>query len=269
LVEENLVQLICREVLKQLSARQEDQAKRVIVLLSGGTLGFSTAIDALKYSKQDHSFKFVLACTSGACNVHDIDSIKDELGAEELFKEDDRKNPLTLLHNVKGLLVPALTRNTAAKTAGQDFALLGSGLILEALMYGVPVVAVRDSADPDNSEWSSLGVYSPAPGLRKVLQQNLEKLEQMGVILTSSEQFRSVIEETLIPKFQRSFDQNKADYHPGTEVAQNRLVSADDVRKAKDANITTMILPARGTMITPLAKDVAEELGICFKLQLK
>jgi len=41
------------------------------------------------------------------------------------------------------------------------------------------------------------------------------------------------------------------------------------VRKAKDANITTMILPARGTMITPLAKDVAEELGICFKLQLK
>lgn len=267
-MDEKFLYSIVREVLRRLTESKAVDVKPVIVLLTGGTLGLKVALEALKKCNQNNFFSFSLVCTSGACNVHDIESIRDDLKADLIVTEAEKKNPLALLHKKEGLLVPVLSRNTMAKTVGHDFDRLGSALILESLMYNIPVVAVRDAADPENREWESLGVCSPAPGLVKSLQIKIKEFEAMGVTVTSSASFQSAIEDRLIAQPWQTARQIYAGM-PGAEGAPKALVSAEDVRKVKADQKTTLYFQSPNTIITPLAREVAEELGISLKLQLK
>ena len=100
------------------------------------------------------------------------------------------------------------------------------------------------------------------------LKRNNEAFAALGVNLTTAAMFQSAIEENLMAGPDQTALQGQNS--PGrAEIIPKKLVSAEDVRRAQAEGITVLTLSAAHTIITPLAREVAEELGIRFELQLK
>jgi hypothetical protein len=268
MTDRDLVRYITREVYKILSQQDNmpDHAggknQRVVILLTGGTLGFDAALEAVKRYKND--LCYVLVCSTGAGKVHNVNRIAADIGAVDILLEGEEglADPLFFLEEVSGVVVPALSRNTAAKIAHTDYDRLGPAVILEALMLGLPVIAARDSADPDHGDWAALGVTATTEGLKKALRTNLETMKGLGVLVTPASEVEKAFREMLLPCIEAT------DNKPGDApvAGGGMLISAEDIKKAKDQEEDTLILPRR-TIITPLARDLAEKLGISLEFR--
>jgi hypothetical protein len=180
--------------------------------------------------------------------------------------EGGEADPWSLLQDVKVVAVPALTRNTAAKVANTCFDGLGAQIILEALMAGIPVVAARDAADPASPGWKTLGRGSPSPGLARVLKENLDRLEALGVMLVQAGEIGQALSKlvNVAGKPQTAGAENTetaaaVQSDPGVrhDHGGRQLVSSQEVMAAAAGPAVIHLLP--GAIVTPLARDLAAQ----------
>ncbi|MDI3538557.1 MAG: hypothetical protein PWP58_1244 [Bacillota bacterium] len=245
-VDENaLVEKIVAEVLRRLAAR----GKRALALFCGGSIGAPEGRAEVK-KLQDAGFTVKAVLTPSAEWVLGKDWLRSELGDIEIVTEADRKAPSALLKDTDITLVPVLTLNTAAKVAHGIANTLVATLIMDSLLTGRPVFAARDACDLANPVRAKLGMDKAAPAYRALLAGNLDRLAEFGIRLVGVTELAAAV----LGEGGRTDAASKGT--AGTFTG--RVLSRTDVAAFEGS----VLRVSAGTLITPLARDLARDRGI-------
>ncbi|HWR39148.1 MAG TPA: flavoprotein [Patescibacteria group bacterium] len=260
---EQLVQLITSRVLEQLQgnavkASADSVKPKILALFTGGTIGLIEGMAAVRELSATADISAVMS--AAAETVIGVQRLRDSLGAQCPIITGKDPFPGKILRAADLVLVPVMTLNTAGKIALTLTDSLPSLLIIEALLMGKPVIAARNAADPHDIWRRELGMGHGNPALNQALQSHLQKLEGFGVTLTDVRQLtQAVVKQNgsrPLPAATGSFAAA-----PVKEKTARRFLSAEDVKSVALAGQKTMHLE-KGTMVTPLAWDIAREYGV-------
>lgn len=255
---EEMVQLVTQEIMRQLQHRpvaapekSTQYQHKALVIFTGGTIGFEQGLAEIK-KLQNLCFEITVVLSVAAQEVLGIERIKEELGSHISIVTAQSPYPGKLLREADILIVPVLTQNTAAKLAYTLSDTMVSTLILQGLMMGKPVVAASNAADPLDGWRAQYSMGNASAGLVQALQENLKKLARYGMQLVPVEAIGSVSQKVL--------NRQKT-------VAVNPLTNKKTVLDAATIQATAQngskrIAVSPGTIITPLAKDIARDCGV-------
>lgn len=254
---EKLVATVTAEVLRQLSAMSGEPPAgpryRALAVFTGGTIGFETGLQQLQQlQSQDTGLTVVLS--AAAEQVLDTGRILQVLGAAVPLVTSTSPYPGQALQAADVLLIPVLTQNSAAKLAHTLADSMALTLILQALQLGKPVIAAVNAADPDDIRRVQNNMARALPALRAALASNLKQIAAYGIKLTPVEKMAGAAQAALA---------RAIDIKPGAAdpPAGKRILHADMVKDAAAAGTKTLEI-ARGTIVTPLARDIARALHV-------
>jgi hypothetical protein len=255
---QEMVQLVTQEIMRQLQnipvtipEKSNHFQHKALVIFTGGTIGFEQGLAEIK-KLQDLGFEVTVVLSVSAQDVLGIERIKEELGSHISIVTAQSSYPGKLLREADILIVPVLTQNTAAKLAHTLTDTMVSTLILQGLMMGKPIVAASNAADPLDSWRAQYSMGNASAGLVKALQENLKKLAGYGMQLVPVETIGSVSQKLLN-------QQKTVAVNPPTN--KKTVLDAATIQAAAQ-NGSKSIAVSRGTIITPLAKDIARDCGV-------
>lgn len=255
---EELVQLVTAEVLRQLGQKSVAAPEEVtpcckqgLVVFTGGTIGLEQSLIELQ-KIQALKIDLTIVLSAAAEQVVGIKRVQESLGSETRIVTTQSPYPGQLLRAADIVLVPVLTQNTAAKLAHTLSDSLASTLIMQALMLGKPVVAAENAADPLDSWRVKKNMGQCPPGLLQTLQDNLRKIKDYGIQLVRVDN----LAEECQKKVARSIEMELS-----SPKAKKSVLDAAAIKAAAGHGLKSIaVLP--GTIITPLARDVARDYGI-------
>ncbi|MDR0615501.1 MAG: hypothetical protein LBG29_01730 [Synergistaceae bacterium] len=179
--------------------------------------------------------------------------------------------------------VPILTRNTLAKAATGVQDNLATCGIAGALMRAIPVIAVKDSCDPDGSHFRELGI-DKNPAYCEMLRDHERKLASFGVKLVDSGEFSVALEAGLYGDIYSvaatAFATAGTAPAPSAAPAARRDIPSEAISAPQPASIIrltdsfitcedlmsirpgTNVEIGRNAVLTPLAKEYIERRGI-------
>ncbi|MGB9596055.1 MAG: flavoprotein [Candidatus Poribacteria bacterium] len=249
---DKLAQIVEAEVKKALMEMKSDQKseisssqkKHILALFTGGYAKLDEAINQIeKLIKSSYTVDVVMS--QSAVNVIGKDKIERISGIGELTCE-----PAELFSSLKAVqkcdfvIVPVLTRNSSAKIALGIADTLVTNIIMQAIISGKPVIAGRNSADPDLNECPCIATSNTPQPLILLAKNYLKTLESYGIRLVDV----SEIADMIISGTNKD------------EILNQELITNETISKLPQG--TNKINVARGTIITPMAKDLAKERGI-------
>lgn len=248
---EKLTQIVEEEVKKALSLNPNvygelgsqtviSDRQKIYALFTGGTAKLSEAICQIKLLIQNgYHVKVILS--ESATRVIKVDKIREIQGIENIFCEPDPSvYSVDIVQDADAIVVPILTRNSAAKVALGICDTLVTNIIMHALIAGKLVIAAKNSADPEGIDCLCVGTSKTPPALIHIAKEYLKKLESYGVKL---------VDATEIAQF---FIENKN--------IKRELVTYETINELPQD--IKQIEIKRGSIITPLAKDRAKERNI-------
>lgn len=256
---EKLVQLVTAEVLRQLGQgpmATRDKAiqrpQRALAIFTGGSIGLEQSLGELQ-KLQVLNIELTVVLSVAAEEIVGIQRIKDCLGSDISVITTQSSYPGMLLREADLVLVPVLTQNTAAKLAYTLSDTLATTLIMQALMLGKPVLAAINAADPQDS-WRIKGNMGKCPpGLSQALRENLRKIEGYGIQLVQV--------DDLAAGGQKIIDDHKVKTSLSVPQVKKSVLDAAAVKVAVDKGLKRITI-SQGTIITPLAWDVARDYGV-------
>ncbi|MDR3560363.1 MAG: flavoprotein [Negativicutes bacterium] len=255
--QENLVDLITREVLRQLNRDGSgnlpgEPVPKVLALFTGGTIGLEPGLAALA-ELRSHPAEVAAVLSAAAEKVIGAGRIRECLGEDIPLVTSQDPYPGKLLRTADVVVVPVLTQNSAAKLAHAFSDTLVTTLVLQALMLGKPVVMAVNAADPRDGWRTGAGMGHAPAGLARALQENLRKIEGYGVRL---------VDVNLLAKESRRFFGRELTPQPTAAAATAKvLIDAAAVKAAQIGGSRRLSVPPKA-IVTALAADTARELGI-------
>ncbi|WP_406678361.1 flavoprotein [Neomoorella carbonis] len=248
----SFLQKVVEEVIKRLKVGD----RRILALFCGGTIGAEEGRSELK-KLVTAGYKVRIVFTPAAEKVLGEEWVRSELGNTEIITETDRRSASELLKETDIILVPVLTLNSAAKVAHGIADTLVTTLIMSSLLSGKCVVAARNACDLNNPIRAKLGMNRGNAAYQRLFADCLTRLEQYGIRLVDIQNLAAVVEgEVESSQF--------ADGREAVKAADRGLVFSGRILSRADvATWTEPILKVTdGTLITPLARDVARDRGI-------
>lgn len=255
-----LVQLVTAEVMRQLAQQsvvihpQKTQFPyKALVIFTGGTIGLEQGLKEVK-KVQQYNAEVTVLLTGSAEKIIGIDKIKEELGSHVGIITPQSPYPRLTLQDSDIVIIPVLTQNTAAKLAYTLSDTMVSTVILQALMRGIPVVAAYNAADPLDSWRVHSNMGKASPGLLQALRGNLQKLDGYGMQLVEV--------ASLAMESKKRLERNvKVSAKEIQGTGKKNILDAAAIKALAD-NGSRSISVCQGTIITPLARDTARDLGI-------
>ncbi len=190
---ERMVELVLQSLRTQL-AKQEPY--RVLTVFSGTGGGFGVGKEAVRrLSDAGHHTVGLLSPT--AVQLFGMDSFI-QMGFSTLYAPGDWVPVTKLTRNIDLVLVPTLTMNLAAQLRA---GLLDSPIVTAvggALLAGLPVIAVRDGADPAVKAGTVFAdKLNATSAYIDVFAANLNSLSDLGVCLVPEGEFLNEIDARL------------------------------------------------------------------------
>lgn len=254
---EQLAELVIAEVLRRLRLKSDNQSAgeqvqpKVLAVFTGGTTGLETALTELQLLQANA--EIIVALSPAAEKIAGAARIREKLGADIALITAQSPHSGDLLADIELVLVPVLTQNTAAKLALTLADTFVTTVISRALLCGKPVLAVPDAADPTYDKQVQHKAARPAPALVRALQDNLKKLETFGIAFVAVSQLAAEARKLIASK-----GNTKA-----APAAAKTFIDAQAVTAAAKNGTKTLIIP-KGSIITPLARDVARDCNMEF-----
>lgn len=240
-VTEELITRLVKEVLESLN-NEISQKKNIIALFTGGKVACEKSLAELKKIDKEFSVDWQLKFSQSAKSVLDYEYIASELRVDN-FLED---NSFDCLEDADLIIVPVLTRNTAAKISAHFADTTLIDLIFHALMAGIPVLAAQNAADLSSDVWAELGMDKIPPALLEENQKQLKKIKSYGIQLIDA--------ESISQEVKKIFNQEKLS---STEKkSENKVESKDrnDTTNSNSIYLNSKVLTYRD--INPLAEDI-------------
>ncbi|HGE73056.1 TPA: hypothetical protein ENX78_19635 [Candidatus Poribacteria bacterium] len=249
---DKLAQIVEAEVKKALMEMRSDQKtetsssdnRHILALFTGGYSKLDEAIAQIeKLIKSSYSVDVVMS--QSAVNVIGRDKIESISGIGELVCEPAPSfSSLKAVQKSDIIIVPILTRNSSAKIALGITDTLVTNIIMQAIISGKPVIAGRNSADPDLNDCPCIATSNTPQPLILLAKNYLKTLESYGIKLVDVSEIANLIIS----------GSNK------NEILDQKLITQETISKLPQG-INKINVP-KGTIITPMAKDIAKERGI-------
>ncbi|MGB9661240.1 MAG: hypothetical protein ACPL5F_04385 [Moorellaceae bacterium] len=227
--------------------------RRILAVFTGGTIGREEVRRQLLRCRQEYGWQVDLLFSRAGAKVHDVERLAQEFQGQ-VFVEG--QNRVSRWKEYAVLVFAVLTRNTAAKAAHLLLDSYAPELLIDALMYGLPVVAVQDAAYPEGEEWKKLGLNRANEELKRALQDHLRRLESYGVRLCRAEELGRVLEEVL----SKPPGSGKAASGRGRPRLEGKIITAEDLTPYLDQG-TELEVPG-SCVLTPLASDLLRKYQI-------
>lgn len=267
-INEELIRKIIKKVIAALEA---DNKIKITAIFTGGKIKFEEALSQLKKIDNNYNIAWNFIFSESAKEIHNHNKIRCE------FEQQINQKPIQF-NTVKEndlLLIPVLTRNTAAKLSAHFLDTCLLDYIFRSLMASVPVIAASDAADLNGVGWQKLGFNNYSDAIKLENQRHLEKIKSYGIQLTDAENLA-----------EKSFSILNGDSKKiiNTTDSQN-IISSSNKLSTKSIHLDSKIITYKdinplannidkiylnsNAIITPYAREVAERKGMIICLQQK
>lgn len=238
--------LIASNVLNSISYRLKGDVyenDKILILLTGSTLDVDNKLLKLK-SLKDKGFDLSIGFSFVAEKILDVDRVKSTLNPSKIYREEDIFNLNSISNMYSILICPNLTMSTLSKISLGTIDTFVSNIVWTFLYQGKEVYL------DFNSVRHYLGMESKSKGIKELIDIYINSVLNMGAIEVSWERLDFKKEN----KFYKEINKNNA--------------SKDLITERDIMNLNKKILVLRSdTLITPLARDKARELGIEIQIQ--
>lgn len=242
---DEVINLIVERVLEKLKERE----KQALVIFNGSSIGLKESLAQLK-KLQERNWKLKVVLSKSAGHFFDIDYLKKELSLQEFCIEGKDIDLHSLYRNYFLLILPTLTKNTAAKISLGIADNLTANLVSEFIMDGLPIIAAKDACLPDTKK-------TPLK-YTNMFRNYLDQLESFGMkLVKAGEIFQAVSENE--PGFNHHFCPETVKPAP-QQICTKKVVTQSDILEAID---TGRVLNVQAkAIITPLAMDTANDTDV-------
>lgn len=273
-----IVKLVAEEVAKRLGRNAKPGAsaspspggavllKKALVFF-GGSPGLASDASRVVKALKDLPLEIRGVASSGACATMGCDYLANQSGITVVGPEA-AGDSLALARDSDMVLIPILTQNTAARIALGLRDSLVSDVVAWTLMAGKPVLAARDAVGASEAEKKALGITGIAAPYRALLERHLEALRGLGVKVLDLEAFPAEVAALVAPREPGSgagvFSKKALTREDLVRLAQSTPAQSSPAPGSGGARV---ILVAPGTIVTPLCRDMAREMGIAIEVR--
>jgi hypothetical protein len=264
-------ELIRKIIEKVITALEADKKMKITAVFTGGKIKFEEALSQLKKIDNNYNIIWNFIFSESAKEIHNHNKIRCE------FEQQISQKPIQFntVNENDLLLIPVLTRNTAAKLSAQFLDTCLLDYIFRSLMASVPVVAAYDAADLTGEGWQKLGFNNYSDAIKIENQRHLKKIKSYGIQLTAADNLaeksfsilngdnKKIVNKSNSQNIISSLDKsNTKSIH-----LDSKVITYKDINPLTD-NIDKIYLK-NNAIITPYAREVAERKGMIICLQQK
>ena len=231
---EKIIEYIVQEVIKKINSQNLienfNPKEKILAVINGSTNNLEQIV--LELRKISKNYNLSLVFSEAANNI-----IDENLFSEfHIIKNFSIKNYDEILSKNDIILLPLLTKNTAAKLVVgiRDNAV--TNLISKALLLEKKVIAAYDSCIVNNEV-----PYA------KLINSNIEKLKNYGLIFVQAKELADYM-------------LNKKDFEINS-LRDKNVITVNDLKDLYNKNI----IISKNTVVTTLAKERAKENNIVFE----
>ncbi|OXM13822.1 hypothetical protein [Paenibacillus herberti] len=217
----------------------------------------------------NHGIEYDLVFLDGVTSAWIGMSRMESSGAGKTIAIDEyAPAPIELPKDYDGVVIPEIDLDNASRIAAGLKGSVKAEIVFSALLLNKPVWVGKDSPGVKRNDRKTLKVLSLSPGYTKLFQKRLAELEELGIMFGPGQELsREVV---------RYFELLKSDgvgYEAdgssaaatASRTATTRpdvaLITADWV-SAQAASLNGLLEVERGTIVSPLAKDLLRDKGI-------
>lgn len=164
--------------------------------------------------------------------------------------------PLELPQRYAAIVVPELDLDQASRIVHGLKGTVLSELVYAALLISKPVFIPSDGSGISRANRRTLQVTALPPGYDKRYRTKLRELQEIGVQLADFNQLAERIIAALLPE--QTVD-SPLEHKSGSAVFEGRLLTASEAARLLSHRKCHVLSVARGTLISPLARDVLRE----------
>ncbi|KJS20097.1 MAG: hypothetical protein VR72_15850 [Clostridiaceae bacterium BRH_c20a] len=246
---EFLVQVITREIIKKVQdegiGKNEVKKPEIMVVYTGGSIGFVQSLRQLDTISKFNKCHLVLS--NSAARIYKNHKIFTERNIQNIYKEGEQAlNISLLLEKTQLVIIPVMTFNTMAKIAMGICDNLVTNLIFYCLTTGIPVISARNAADLQDPERKKLLNYKYNPGLIRMGNDYMRKLEVLGIKLVDITQLEQGCRESMVSKEPKQIVKNE----------KKKIITQEDITPEVISQ-GFLKVPAN-YFFTPLAQDIVK-----------
>ena len=250
-MEQTVFEQIANLVVNKLVIR----SKRLLVLYTGSPVGFPAAQEQLIKLRQE-GYTFSVYASPAARNVLNMNAIYDDLGVTDRRIIEDYHEFLPLGSTI---VIPTLTRNSAAKLANGISDTPFCDMVSQGIMRDYEIVASYDACCSKRAIDMSVQT-NRANAYREMLSGNLDALVSYGIRLTASKTLAEEVKKAAVIRFvsgSATICCGKTQKPSGKSVRiPDKLISAGSISAYYDG---TTVEVDKNAVITPLAADYARD----------
>ncbi|MDR5587828.1 flavoprotein [Clostridium aquiflavi] len=274
---DEIVQIVLKEVMFQL----EDKAfrtKKAVVFFTGSTVGLKESIAELKKLKTQ-GIKLKAVLSKHASQMIDSNIINEIFNMEDIYIDDDLEDSNHIYDEEFDLLIGAtLSINSLSKVANGISDTMPTTLISKCILNGTKVIISKEGVDfRESSTRKNPYKNIPVPYMN-MIKGYLDRLESYGINLVNSDNiFDSIIKKDFngdsLLKFKSKIDDSnineivssnfKNEFNENDRTLEfkinKKVISSEDI--SNNSENKKIIIPSN-SIITSLAKDLSEDLGI-------
>lgn len=260
------VQRLVAAVIARVADRLGADGSRGVVIgvLTGATIGFGEAIRQVRQLILS-GYRVALVFSSAAQHLYEK-SFVDQLAGFPHIEPVDPAKWLAALQEARAVVAPLLSVNTLSKLALLTPDNLAANLIVHALFMAKPVIIAQNGADPADLGREKLGFDQGNAALRQALRERLRTIRDYGCTLVDISQLKDAV-NTALDGPAATLQSNPPGGGPQRQAftPAHRVITAAEVTHACRSGADLHL--AGGTLLTPLARELAARLGVALRQQ--
>lgn len=243
----NVLENITNRVKKQGTS---NNGRKALVLFNGSYLEEHLRIDKI-LSLKEKGLDISIGFSFMAEKIIDTKKIIDILKPMDVYREEDIVDFPRIIKNYDFIIGPNITMNTLSKVSLGMIDSFIPNVIWTFLYQGKKVYLDYHSVT------NFLGDSSKSSEIQNVINNHIKSLERMGAIEIKED---SYLEKIIIASNSLGNKNNIEKVRIDIPTTNNNLITEKDMVIIAETKKSIVI--EKGTVITPLAKDKARELGV-------
>lgn len=230
-----------------------DSTSKALVVFTGSNIDLNKKIEELK-RLEEHGISLSVAFSFMGERILDVEDIVDKLRPMEVYREEDVFRLEEIEKSYSKIIGPNITMNTLSKVSlGMIDSFISN--ILWTYLYNDKAVYL---------DFSSVNNYLGRPSRNKAINKQIDihisNLKDMGVVEIVEDQYVDIILDKQIPDKPSNIKKET-----GNSQGSKRIITERDLINSSTKG-DTLVLP-KGSILTPLARDKAKELGINIEIE--
>lgn len=230
-----------------------NNGRKALVVFNGSYLQEHLRIEKI-LSLKEKGLDISIGFSFMAEKVIDTKKIIDILKPIEVYREEDIVDFPRIIKNYDLVIGPNITMNTLSKVSLGIIDSFVPNVIWTFLYQGKKVYLDYHSVT------NFLGDSTKSSEIQNVINNHIKSLEKMGAIeIKENNYLEKIIIDTKTPGINNSVEKSRSE----TPITNRKLITEKDM--VIIAETSKSIIVEKGTVITPLAKDKARQLGVEIK----